>query len=55
MCGTPDEIVDRMAEWRDHGLRYAVLANVGMLQRSLRKGLATAVPLTQAVRRLRKL
>lgn len=55
MCGTPDEIVDRMAEWRDHGLRYPVLANLGMVQRSLRRGLATAAPLIQAARRLRKL
>lgn len=55
LCGTPDEIVDRMAEWRDHGLRYPVLANMGMLQRSLRKGLATAVPLTRAMHLLRKL
>ena len=33
LCGTPDEIVDRAAQWRDAGVRYIVIANIGMLQR----------------------
>ena len=55
LCGTPDEIVDRAAQWRDCGVQYIVLANVGPLQRSLRKGMASMVPLMQVVRRLKKL
>ena len=55
LCGTPDEIADRVAEWRDCGLRYVVMANMGMLQRSLGKGVKSTVPLLQAVRRLKKL
>ncbi|GAY14583.1 phthiodiolone/phenolphthiodiolone dimycocerosates ketoreductase [Mycobacterium sp. shizuoka-1] len=55
LCGTPDDIVDRVAQWRDCGVRYVVLANMGMLQRNLGKGLMTALPLLQAVRRLKKL
>ncbi|KAA0110671.1 LLM class flavin-dependent oxidoreductase [Mycolicibacterium sp. P1-5] len=55
LCGTPDEIVERAAQWRDCGVEYAVLANMGPLQRSLRKGVASMLPLMQAVRRLKKL
>ncbi len=56
LCGTPDEIIDRAAQWRDCGVEYIVLANLGPLQRSLRKGMASmAPPLMQVVRRLKKL
>jgi phthiodiolone/phenolphthiodiolone dimycocerosates ketoreductase len=55
LCGTPDEIADRAAHWRDCGVEYVVLANLGPLQRSLRKGMASMLPFVQAVRRLRKL
>jgi phthiodiolone/phenolphthiodiolone dimycocerosates ketoreductase len=53
--GTPEEIVEQAAEWRDHGLRYLVLANASTLQRSLRNGLAAMPAFTRAVRRLNKL
>ena len=55
LAGTPDEVLERAAEWRDCGVRYLVLANIGLLQQSLRKGMASAVSFTQVVRRLRKL
>jgi phthiodiolone/phenolphthiodiolone dimycocerosates ketoreductase len=55
LTGTPGEIADRVAEWRDHGVRYLVLANIGMMQRHLRKGLASQVAFSQAVSRLKKL
>jgi phthiodiolone/phenolphthiodiolone dimycocerosates ketoreductase len=55
LTGTPDDIIERVTEWRDHGVRYIVLANISMMQRSLRKGLASMVPFTQAVRRIKKL
>ena len=55
LCGTPDEIVDQVAEWRDCGVRYVVLANLGMLQRSLRKGLMSAQSFGKVVQGLKKL
>nr|WP_232423328.1 LLM class flavin-dependent oxidoreductase [Mycobacterium sp. 155] len=55
LCGTPDEIVDRAAEWRDSGVRHLVVVNVGPLQRSLRKGMLSTVLFGRAVRKLKKL
>ena len=55
LVGTPGEIADRVAEWRDCGVRYLVLANIGVMQRHLRSGLASTVAFAQAVRRLKKL
>ncbi|ORA22040.1 LLM class flavin-dependent oxidoreductase [Mycobacterium aquaticum] len=55
LCGTTDEIVDRAMEWRDNGVRYLVVANIGPLQRNLRKGLLSTVLFAQAVRKLKKL
>ena len=53
--GTPDEVVDQAAQWRDHGVRYLVVVNLGPLQRSMRKGLASALPFSTVVGRLKKL
>ena len=53
--GTPDEVVEKVAAWRDHGLRYIVLANVSPMQRSLRNGLAAMPAFTRIVHRLKKL
>ncbi|TLH65777.1 LLM class flavin-dependent oxidoreductase [Mycolicibacterium phocaicum] len=53
--GTPDEIVEQVAEWRDCGVRYVVLANLSFLRRNLRKGLASVQPFNQIVRRLKRL
>jgi alkanesulfonate monooxygenase SsuD/methylene tetrahydromethanopterin reductase-like flavin-dependent oxidoreductase (luciferase family) len=47
LTGTPDDVIDRAAEWRDHGLRYAVLCNVSSMRPSLRRGLAADTPLRQ--------
>jgi phthiodiolone/phenolphthiodiolone dimycocerosates ketoreductase len=55
ICGTPTEIVDQVAQWRDQGLRYGVVSNASILQRSLRKGLMTTGPLITILRSLRKL
>lgn len=54
LCGTPGEVLERAAEWRDHGVRYTVLANVTSLQRDLRKGLAGMLPFTTIVRGMRR-
>jgi len=53
--GTPDEIIDQAAEWRDCGVRYMVLINLSFFQRSLRKGLAAVMPFNKMVRGLKKL
>ncbi len=53
--GTPEEIVDQLAEWRDHGLSYPVLLNLSTLQPSLRRGLAAGNPFAKALSGVRKL
>lgn len=55
LCGTAEEIFERAVQWRDCGVRYLVLANVGPLQRNVRKGLLSQVLFSQVVRKLRKL
>jgi phthiodiolone/phenolphthiodiolone dimycocerosates ketoreductase len=53
--GTPDEIVEQIAEWREHGLSYPVLLNLSTVQPSLRRGLAAGNPFAKAFRGIRKL
>ena len=53
--GTPDEVIDQIAEFRDHGLRHLVVGNAGAIQPSLRKSAATTAPYIKVVRGLRKL
>jgi phthiodiolone/phenolphthiodiolone dimycocerosates ketoreductase len=53
--GTPDEIVDQIADWRDHGLSYPVLLNLSTLQPSFRRGLAAGNPFAKALRGIRTL
>jgi phthiodiolone/phenolphthiodiolone dimycocerosates ketoreductase len=53
--GTPDEIVEQLAEWRDHGLSYPVLLNLSTVQPSLRRGLAAGNPFAKILRGVRKL
>ncbi|MDT5001125.1 MAG: phthiodiolone/phenolphthiodiolone dimycocerosates ketoreductase [Mycobacterium sp.] len=55
LAGTPDDVIDQAAQWRDHGLRYAVVLNLSTLQPSLRRGLAASIPLATILRRLKKL
>ena len=53
--GTPDQVIEQAAQWRDCGVRYMVLGNVGPFQRSLRKGLAAMQPFNKIIRGLKKL
>src|ERR1700730_16370480 len=53
--GTHDEIVDQLADWRDHGLSYPVLLNLSTLQPSFRRGLAASGPFAKIMRGVRKL
>jgi phthiodiolone/phenolphthiodiolone dimycocerosates ketoreductase len=55
LTGTPEEVVEQAAVWRDHGVRYLVLMNASPLQRSLRKGLASMPAFNRIVHRLKKL
>lgn len=55
LVGTPGEIIDQVAQWRDCGVRYIVLVHLSPLQRSLRNGLAATVPFFRIVRGLKKL
>jgi phthiodiolone/phenolphthiodiolone dimycocerosates ketoreductase len=55
LSGTPDEVIDQAAQWRDRGARYIVVADVSSLQRSLRAGLAAMRPFARILRGLKKL
>lgn len=53
--GTPDEVIEKVAEFRDHGMRHVVVGNAGAIQPGLRRSAATTVPYVKVVRGLRKL
>ncbi len=53
--GTPAEVIEQAAEWRDRGLRYVVVCNISAVQPNLRRGLAAGVPFASILRGLRKL
>jgi phthiodiolone/phenolphthiodiolone dimycocerosates ketoreductase len=55
LTGTPDEVIEQAAEWRNQGMEYAVICNVSAMQPSLRRGLAATVPLMRILRQLRRL
>jgi phthiodiolone/phenolphthiodiolone dimycocerosates ketoreductase len=53
--GTPDEVVEQAAQWRDGGVRYMVIINASVMQRSLRKGVASVMPFNKIIRGIKKL
>jgi phthiodiolone/phenolphthiodiolone dimycocerosates ketoreductase len=55
LTGTPGDVIDQAAQWRDHGVRYIVIANLSTVQPSLRKGMTATIPLTKILRGLKKL
>jgi len=55
LTGTPDEVIEKAAVWRDHGVRYAVVVNASAMQPSLRKGMISTLPFAQVMRGLRRL
>ena len=55
LSGTPEEVIDQAAQWRDRGARSLVVADVSPLQRSLRKGLSAAIPSARILQGLKKL
>jgi phthiodiolone/phenolphthiodiolone dimycocerosates ketoreductase len=55
LTGTPGDVIDQAAHWRDHGVRYIVVCNVSTLQPSLGKGMTASIPVTTIHRGLKKL
>ena len=55
LCGTPDEIADRVAEWRDCRAALCRDRQHGHVAAQSEQGVKSTVPLLQAVRRLKKL
>jgi len=55
LTGTPDEIIEQVAEWRDCGLAYPVLGNLSAVRPNLRRGLAATAPFIRILRQLRRL
>lgn len=55
LVGTPEQVIDQVADLRNHGLRYLVVSSVSILQPSLRKGLTATVPFHAVLRGLKKL
>jgi phthiodiolone/phenolphthiodiolone dimycocerosates ketoreductase len=53
--GTPSEVIDQVAEWRDHGLRYLVVFNGGVAQPRKRGIAATILPYARFLRGLKRL
>ncbi|MEH3130470.1 MAG: LLM class flavin-dependent oxidoreductase [Mycolicibacterium neoaurum] len=53
--GTPADVVDQAAQWRDCGVRHIVLAQMGFMQPSLAKGLASVAPYARICRLLKRL
>ena len=55
LSGTPDEILDQLAAYRDHGVRYPVLVNASPIQPKLSRGLSSALPFMKILRGIRRL
>ena len=55
LTGTPDEVIDQVAEWRDFGLEYGVFANASLMQPSMKNGMAAGAPFVKILRKLRTL
>jgi phthiodiolone/phenolphthiodiolone dimycocerosates ketoreductase len=53
--GTPTEVLDQVAEWRDHGLRYLNVISASQLNPSLRKAIGATVPQLKVLRGLKRL
>lgn len=55
LTGTPKDVIAQAAEWRDHGVRYIVAANMSILHPNLRKGMAASLPFARILRSLKRL
>ena len=55
LTSTPDEVIDQLAAYRDHGVRYPVLINVSIIQPKLSRGLSATLPFIKILRGIRKM
>ena len=55
LSGTPDEVLDQLATYRDHGVRYPTLLNMSTIQPQLSRGLSSAVPFMKILRGISRL
>lgn len=53
--GSPGEVIDQVAEWRDHGLRYLLVLNGCVAQPSIRNSAAAVLPFLKVLRGLVRL
>lgn len=53
--GTQAEVLEQLAEWRNHGLDYGVFADISLAGTSLRRGMAAGVPFAKILRAARRL
>jgi len=53
--GTPSEVLDQVAEWRDHGVRYLVVFNGSVAQQRICGIAASLSPYARLLRGLRRL
>jgi phthiodiolone/phenolphthiodiolone dimycocerosates ketoreductase len=54
LCGTPVEVLEQAAEWRNRGVSYLVVGNISTLQPSLRKGLSATTAFRKVIHGLNK-
>ena len=55
LAGTPDEVLEQAADWRDCGVRYIVVTKHSAAQQRLRNGLASMIPFNKVLRGLKKI
>lgn len=55
LAGTPSQILEQLAEWRDQGMTYPVVLNMGLLQPSLSTGVMTNAAFFQVLRGIKRL
>jgi phthiodiolone/phenolphthiodiolone dimycocerosates ketoreductase len=56
LVGTPDEVVERLADYRDHGLRHVAMTNGTLFfHPRLRDALVSSVPFIKVLRGARRL
>jgi phthiodiolone/phenolphthiodiolone dimycocerosates ketoreductase len=53
--GTPTEVVEQAAAWREVGMRYIVVQNQGPVQPSFSRGLTSTTSFNKVVSGLKKL
>lgn len=55
LTGTPNQIRDQLAVWRDDGLEYPVLVNVSSFRPDVTRGLSSGLPFLRTLRKVRGL